>query len=247
MTSKIHPAKPFYDYVIIGSGFGGSVSAMRLSEKGYSVLVLERGLRYDDEDFPKSNWLLWKYLWMPALRFFGIMEITLLRDVMALRWSGVGGGSLGYANVLVEPDERMYEFGNWSDLQDWKTILAPHFETAKRMLGRTLSSSITDADRIMKSVAEKMNRGDTFKNLPVGIYFGQRGIEVDDPFFNGEGPRRTGCTLCGGCMIGCRENAKNTLPKNYLFFAEKNGAEIRPEARVTAINNVDDGGETGVR
>ena len=247
MASKIHPTKPFYDYVIIGSGFGGSVSAMRLSEKGYRVLMLERGLRYEDEDFPKSNWLLWKYLWMPAIRFFGFMEITLLRDVMALRWSGVGGGSLGYANVLVEPDERMYEFGNWSDLQDWKTALAPHFETAKRMLGRTLSSSITDVDRIMKSVADQMGRGDTFKNLPVGIYFGQRGIEVDDPFFAGEGPRRTGCTLCGGCMIGCRENAKNTLPKNYLFFAEKNGTEIRPEARVTAISPVSDDGETGAR
>jgi len=247
MTSELHPSKHIYDFVIIGSGFGGSVSAMRLAEKGYRVLVLERGLRYEEEDFPKNNWLLWKYLWMPALRFFGIMEITLLRDVMALRWSGVGGGSLGYANVLVDPDEKMYEVGSWADLNDWKSVLAPHFETAERMLGRTLSPSITEADKIMRSVAEKMGRGSTFRNLPVGIYFGTQGVEVNDPFFNGEGPRRSGCTYCGGCMIGCRENAKNTLPKNYLYFAEKLGVEVRPEAQVTEISKVKDGVKDGAR
>jgi cholesterol oxidase len=247
MTSETQSSKHIYDFVIIGSGFGGSVSAMRLAEKGYRVLVLERGLRYEDEDFPKNNWLLWKYLWMPALRFFGIMELTLLRDVMAFRWSGVGGGSLGYANVLVDPDEKMYEVGSWSDLNDWKSVLAPHFETAKRMLGRTLSPSITEADKIMRSVAEKMGRGGTFKNLPVGVYFGTQGVEVDDPFFDGEGPRRSGCTYCGGCMVGCRENAKNTLPKNYLYFAEKLGVEIRPEAQVTEISKVKDGGEECTR
>jgi cholesterol oxidase len=247
MTSELQSSQPLYDFVIIGSGFGGSVSAMRLAEKGYRVLVLERGLRYEDEDFPKNNWLLWKFLWMPALRFFGIMEITLLRDVMALRWSGVGGGSLGYANVLVDPDEKMYEVGTWAELNDWKSVLAPHFDTAKRMLGRTLSPSITEADKIMRSVAEKMGRGSTFKNLPVGVYFGTQGVEVDDPFFNGEGPRRSGCTFCGACMIGCRDNAKNTLPKNYLYFAEKLGVEIRPEALVTEISQVKDGVENGAR
>ena len=247
MTSDIHSRKQTYDFVIIGSGFGGSVSAMRLAEKGYRVLVLERGLRYEDEDFPTSNWQLWKFLWMPALRLFGIMELTLLRDVMALRWSGVGGGSLGYANVLVDPNERMYEIGSWSGLNDWKSVLAPHFETAKRMLGRTMSPSITDADEIMRAVAEKMGRGSTFRNLPVGVYFGDEGIEVDDPFFNGEGPRRTGCTYCGGCMIGCRENAKNTLPKNYLYFAEKFGAEIRPNAHVNEIDLVQSIGEGDAR
>ncbi len=220
---------------------------MRLAEKGYRVLVLERGLRYEDEDFPKRNWLLWKFLWMPALRFFGIMEITLLRDVMALRWSGVGGGSLGYANVLVDPDEKMYEVGSWAGLNDWKSVLAPHFETARRMLGRTISPSITEADKIMRSVAEKMGRGGTFKNLPVGVYFGTQGVEVDDPFFNGQGPRRSGCTYCGGCMIGCRENAKNTLPKNYLFFAEKYGVEIRPESQATEISRVKDSVKEGAR
>jgi len=220
---------------------------MRLAEKGYRVLVLERGLRYEDADFPESNWLLWKYLWMPALRFFGIMELTLLEDVMAMGWSGVGGGSLGYANVLVDPDERMYEVGSWAGLEDWKSVLAPHFETAKRMLGRALSTSITEADKVMRSVAEQMGRESTFKNLPVGVYFGTKGIEVEDPFFNGEGPRRKGCTFCGGCMIGCRENAKNTLPKNYLYFAEKNGVEIRPEAQVTEIGKVEDGVEDGAR
>ncbi len=247
MTADNQSSNQPYDFVIIGSGFGGSVSAMRLAEKGYRVLVLERGLRYEDDDFPKSNWVLWKFLWMPAIRLFGIMEMTLLRDVMALRWSGVGGGSLGYANVLVDPDEKMYEIGSWAELNDWKSVLAPHFETAKRMLGRTLSQSITDADKIMRSVAEQMGRGSTFKNLPVGVYFGTQGIEVDDPFFNGEGPRRSGCTYCGGCMIGCRENAKNTLPKNYLYFAEKYGVEIRPEAQVAEISRVKDGVDDGAR
>ncbi|MCJ7566800.1 MAG: GMC family oxidoreductase [Anaerolineales bacterium] len=247
MTSDSQSSKPFYDFVIIGSGFGGSVSAMRLAEKGYRVLVLERGLRYEDEDFPKSNWNLRKFLWMPALRFFGIMELTLLQDVMAMHWSGVGGGSLGYANVLVDPDKRMYEIGSWAALEDWKSILAPHFETAKRMLGRTTSPSITEADKIMRTVAEKMGRGSTFKNLPVGVYFGTQGVEDDDPFFGGEGPRRSGCTFCGGCMIGCRENAKNTLPKNYLYFAKKKGVEIRPEAQVTEISKVEDGVVDGAR
>jgi cholesterol oxidase len=247
MASEIQSSKHLYDFVIIGSGFGGSVSAMRLAEKGYRVLVLERGLRYEDEDFPKNNWLLWKFLWMPALRFFGFWELTLLRDVMAFSWSGVGGGSLGYANVLVDPDDKMYEVGSWAGLNDWKSVLAPHFDTAKRMLGRSISPSITEADKIMRSVAEKMGRGSTFKNLPVGVYFGKKGIEADDPFFNGEGPRRSGCTFCGGCMIGCRENAKNTLPKNYLYFAEKLGVEIRTEAQVSEISKVKDGVEDGAR
>ncbi len=224
-----------YDFVIIGSGFGGSVSAMRLSEKGYRVAVLERGRRYRDEDFPRSNWELWNYLWLPALRCFGFLQLTFFRDVLALHWSGVGGGSLGYANVLVEPDDKMFQSPAWRDLADWRSLLKPHLEQAKRMLGRSRNPHLTPADELIRRVAGEMGRGDTFAPVDVGVYFGDPGVEHPDPYFGGNGPVRSGCTLCGGCMIGCRFNAKNTLPKNYLHFAEKWGAEIWPELEVTGI------------
>jgi cholesterol oxidase len=227
-----------YDFVIVGSGFGGAVSAMRLAEKGYTVLVLERGLRYKDHEFAKSDWQLWNYLWMPRLGCKGIMELSLLPDVLVMHWCGVGGGSLGYANVLVEPDNLMFENAAWRDLADWRSILKPHYEIAKRILGRNLVARMTPADEGMRKVAAKLGRGGTFSPLNVGVFFGEAGVEVPDPYFNGEGPNRVGCTYCGACMVGCRYNAKNTLVKNYLYFAEKWGVEVRAHAKVTQIEPI---------
>ncbi len=227
-----------YDYVIIGSGFGGSVSAMRLSEKGYSVLVLERGKRYEDEDFPKTNWNIFKFLWLPALRCFGFFEMTFLNGLLALHGSGVGGGSLTYANVLMEPDERLFQSPGWHHLADWQTVLAPHYKTARHMLGVATNPQLWFADEKMKEIADELGYGDTFKPTEVGVFFSEPEMEgqtVPDPYFGGEGPDRAGCTHCGGCMVGCRENAKNTLLKNYLYFAEKWGAKIVPEVKVRDI------------
>jgi cholesterol oxidase len=227
-----------YDYIIIGSGFGGSVSAMRLTEKGYSVLVFERGKRFEDQDFPKTNWNLPKFLWLPALRCFGIFQMTFLNGQLALHGSGVGGGSLTYGNVLMEPDERLFQSPAWRHLADWKTLLQPHYETARCMLGVTPNPRLWHADQKMKEIAEEVGRGDTFQPTQVGVYFGKpsrEGQVVPDPYFGGEGPPRAGCTHCGGCLVGCRYNAKNTLTKNYLYFAEKNGARIIPEVTVTDI------------
>jgi cholesterol oxidase len=211
---------------------------MRLAEKGYKVLVLERGRRFGDEDFPKTNWQLTKYLWMPGIGLRGFMEFSLLPDVLVMRWSGVGGGSLGYANVLVEPDDLMFDDPAWRDLGDWRNLLRPHYALAKRMLGRNLVTRLTPADEVMRKVAEKLDRGASFSPLNVGVYFGNPGEEVVDPYFGGEGPNRVGCIFCGACMVGCRYNAKNTLPKNYLFFAERRGAEVRSLARVLDIKPV---------
>lgn len=224
-----------YDFVIVGSGFGGSVSAMRLTEKGYRVLIIERGKRFEDDQFPENNWQLRKYLWMPGVGFHGFLKLSLLEDLMVFSWSGVGGGSLGFANVLVEPDEKMFQAPAWSDLADWRSVLAPHFAEAKRMLGRQRTPDLTPADEIMRDVAEEMGNAETFEHLEVGVYFGEPGEHHPDPYFGGEGPPRTGCIYCGGCMIGCRYNSKNTLPKNYLFFAEKWGAEIWAETEATNI------------
>ena len=224
-----------YDYVIIGSGFGGSVSAMRLTEKGYSVLVLERGKRFEDKDFPQSNWNLPRYLWLPALRFHGIFEMTFMNGLLALHGSGVGGGSLMYGNVLIEPDDRLFSAPSWSHLNDWKTELRPHYESARRMLGVARNPRITPADEICREIAESLGHGHTFEPLPVGVFFGEENKTVADPFFGGKGPERTGCNFCGGCMVGCRYGAKNTLVKNYLFLAERNGAEVIPEVKVRDI------------
>jgi len=233
----------FYDYVIIGSGFGGSVSAMRLTEKGYSVLVLERGKRYEDEDFPKSNWNIFKFLWLPALRCFGFFEMTFLNGLLALHGSGVGGGSLTYANVLMEPDDRLFQSPGWHHLADWKTVLAPHYKMARYMLGVDTNPKLWFADEKMREIAEELGHGESFTPTDVGVYFSDPDLEgqsVPDPYFDGEGPDRAGCTHCGGCMVGCQHNAKNILTKNYLYFAEKWGAEIVPEIKVSDIRPLPD-------
>ncbi len=224
-----------YDYVIIGSGFGGSVSAMRLTEKGYSVLILERGKRFEDKDFPKTNWNLPKYLWLPAARCFGTFEMTFMNGLLALHGSGVGGGSLMYGNALVEPDDRLFAAPSWSHLNDWKSELRPYYETARMMLGVTRNPRLFKADEVCKEIATELGHADSFEPLPVGVYFGEEDVTAPDPFFGGRGPARTGCNFCGGCMVGCRFNAKNTLPKNYLYFAEKNGATIIPEVKARDI------------
>lgn len=227
-----------YDYVVIGSGFGGSVCGMRLAEKGYDVLILERGKRYEDADFPQTNWQIHKYLWRPEIRCFGIQQITLLKDVMVLHGSGVGGGSLVYANVLMEPDETLFDAPGWRHLLDWKEALRPHYETAKHMLGVTPNPYLTRADEALREVARYYGKEETLRPANVSVFFGEPGETVPDPYFGGEGPERAGCIQCGGCMVGCRYNAKNTLPKNYLYFAEKWSATLRAEAEVLAIQTL---------
>lgn len=225
-----------YDYVIIGSGFGGSVSALRLAEKGYSVLVLERGKRYADTDFPKTNWNIRKFLWLPALRCFGIMQFSFFRNILALHGDGVGGGSLMYGNVLMRPDDLIFDHPSWRHLQDWKSVLAPHYEAAERMLGVVRNPRQWPADAILRDIAGELGVQDTFQPTRVAVFFGSNqdadGQEVRDPYFGGKGPPRNTCIHCGGCMVGCRYNAKNTLPKNYLYFAEQAGVKILPEANV---------------
>ncbi len=227
-----------YDYVIIGSGFGGSVAALRLAEKGYRVLVLERGKRYTERDFAHTNWQLRKYLWAPALRCFGILQISPFRDVLALHGSGVGGGSLGYANVLMEPADELFATAEWSQYADWRALLRPHFDTASRMLGVAPNSHSTPADNAMRVVADEMGRRPTFTLTRVGVYLGdpeRPGEESPDPYFGGAGPARNACRRCGGCMVGCRHNAKNTLDKNYLYLAERLGAQVQPETEARDI------------
>jgi cholesterol oxidase len=239
-----------YDFVVIGSGFGGSVSAMRLTEKGYQVLVLERGKRFEDQDFARTNWNIWKYLWLPALRCFGIFEMTYMNGILALHGSGVGGGSLGYANVLMVPDDKLFAAPAWRHLADWKNVLRPHYQTARRMLGAAINPSLWHADETLRGIAEEMGQGDTFRPTEVGVYFAdsdQEGAAVPDPYFGGQGPERAGCIHCGGCMVGCRYNAKNTLVKNYLYFAEKWGAEIQAETTVTDIRPLPEDQADGAR
>ena len=231
-----------YDFVIIGSGFGGSVSALRLAQKGYRVAVLEEGRRFRDEDFAHSSWNVFKYLWQPALRCFGILRITQLDDVLILSGAGVGGGSLGYANVLLMPPKPFFEDPQWSDMAPWEEILSPHYQTARRMLGVTRSKSLTTSDRVLRAVAQELACDETFRLQDVGVYFGEPEKTVPDPYFDGRGPDRTGCSLCGGCMVGCRHNAKNTLVKNYLYLAEGLGVEIWPDTRATLIKEMPGGG-----
>jgi cholesterol oxidase len=238
--------KPDYDVLIIGSGFGGSVTALRLTEKGYRVGILEAGRRYADEDFAKTSWNLRKFLWAPKLGMYGIQRIHLLRNVMILAGAGVGGGSLNYANTLYVPPEPFFADRQWSHITDWRAELMPHYDQAQRMLGVVKNPTFTDADRIVKEVADDMGVGDTFVPTPVGVFFGPDGTKtpgktVPDPYFGGAGPARTGCIECGSCMTGCRYGAKNTLVKNYLGLAEKAGAEVLPMTTVTGFQQRSDG------
>jgi len=235
-----------YDYIIVGSGFGGAVSALRLSEKGYKVLVIEKGKWYNSSDFPKTNWNLPKWFWMPIIRFKGIMKMTIFRHVVILSGVGVGGGSLVYANTLPIPKGAFYKSGSWSELADWQKELEPYYKKALQMLGATENPRLFDGDKILKDLAKKLGREEFFERPDVAIFFGEENKTVEDPYFNGEGPERSGCTFCGGCMTGCRNNAKNSLDKNYLYLAQKKGAEILAENEVYNVSPIDDNnGESG--
>ncbi|SNS51810.1 GMC family oxidoreductase [Rhodococcoides kyotonense] len=231
-----------FDVLVIGSGFGGSVAALRATEKGYRVGVLESGRRFADDELPKTSWRLRKYLWAPALGCYGVQRIHLLPDVLVMAGAGVGGGSLNYANTLYQPPKRFFEDPQWGHITDWHRELAPYYDQAKRMLGVETNPTITPSDKVMKEVADDMGVGETFTSTPVGVFFGEAGKTSPDPFFGGVGPARTGCTECGSCMTGCRVGAKNTLVKNYLYLAEQAGAEVFPLTTVTAVRPAEGGG-----
>ncbi|MCO5232064.1 MAG: GMC oxidoreductase [Chitinophagales bacterium] len=234
-----------YDFVIIGSGFGGSVSALRLSEKGYKVLVIEKGKWFEPKDFPETNWQLKKWLWVPTLKFHGLFKITLFRHVGILSGVGVGGGSLVYANTLPIPKKAFYNTGSWAGLGEWEEELAPHYQTALTMLGAEVNPSLRRTDRVIEELAKRIDKEDQFSPTKVAVYFGKQGVTVPDPYFEGKGPDRTGCIYCGACMLGCRYNAKNTLDKNYLHLAQQLGAEIIAESQVYDIKPNGKNGENG--
>ena len=232
-----------YDVLVIGSGFGGSVTALRLTEKGYRVGVLEAGRRFQDDEFAKTSWRLRRYVWAPNLGCYGIQRMTLLRNTFIMSGAGVGGGSLVYANTLYEPPAPFYDDPQWAHITDWKAELAPYYDQARRMLGVTLTPAMTPADRVLREVADDLGIGDTYRPTPVGVLFGERpGEDVPDPFFGGVGPARRTCISCGECMTGCRHNAKNTLVKNYLYLAERAGARVHPLTTVTTVRPLSGGG-----
>jgi len=225
-----------YDYIIIGSGFGGSVAALRLAEKGYSVCVIEAGKRWQALDFPKTNWEFWKFVWAPQIFCYGIQRIRLLNDVLILGGSGVGGGSLVYANTLFVPPDPFFTDPQWNGLtRDWKSELLPHYETAKKMLGVVTNPKFWASDYSLQDYAKEIGRSDYFKSADVGVFFGEPGKTVPDPYFGGKGPARTGCTQTGHCMVGCRDGGKNSLDRNYLYLAEQLGVDIIPEHKVIAV------------
>ena len=229
-----------FDVIVVGSGFGGSVSALRLVEKGYRVAVIEAGRRFDERTLPKTSWRLRKYVWAPRLGMRGIQRVHLVggkAGVLVLAGAGVGGGSLVYANTLYVPPEPFFKDRQWGGITDWQDELKPFYDQARRMLGVTTNPLVTPADEAMKRVADRMGAGDTYHPTPVGVFFGDRpGEDADDPYFGGAGPRRTTCTACGSCMIGCKVGAKNMLTKNYLYLAEKAGVQVIPDTTVTALS-----------
>jgi cholesterol oxidase len=235
-----------FDVLVIGSGFGGSVSALRLTEKGYKVGVIEAGARFEDEDFAETSFDTKKFLFRPEIGCYGIQRIDALKDCMIVSGAGVGGGSLVYANTLYEPLDPFYTDPQWRDIADWKSELAPYYDQAKRMLGVVQNPVRTPSDEVMEKIANDMGVGDTFHPTPVGVFFGgpgqAAGTEVEDPYFGGAGPTRNTCMACGSCMTGCRHNAKNTLVKNYLYLAEQSGATVMPLSTVTKVSPIPGGG-----
>ena len=229
-----------YDYVIIGSGFGGSVSALRLSEKGYKVLVLEKGKWFKEKDFPKTNWNLKKWMWYPKFGLQGFFKMTFLNHVTVLSGVGVGGGSLTYANTLPIPKQNFFKTGSWANLNSWQEILQPFYKTAHKMLGAAKNPKLHDADLLIKDIAKDLGKEKDFESTKVAVFFGEPGKTVKDPYFNGKGPDRKGCTHCGACMTGCRYNAKNTLDKNYLYLAQQLGAKIMAEKEVFNVETIDE-------
>ncbi|WP_229069199.1 FAD-dependent oxidoreductase [Actinoplanes sp. DH11] len=236
-----------YDIVVVGSGFGGSVSALRLAEKGYRVGVLEAGRRFTPETLPKTSWDLRNFLWAPRLGLRGMQRITLLKDIMVLSAAGVGGGSLVYANTLYRPPAPFFADPHWAGITDWAAELAVFYDQASRMLGVTEQPTMTPSDVAMKQVADEMGVGHTFRRTPVGVWFGEPGKTVPDPYFGGAGPDRTGCVECGNCMIGCKVGAKNRLDVNYLYLAERAGAVVHPDTEVTALRPHDGGWQVRTR
>jgi cholesterol oxidase len=232
-----------YDVIVIGSGFGGSVAALRLTEKGYRVGVLEAGRRFTDDALPTTSWDARNFIWAPRLGLKGIQRFHVLNNVVILAGAGVGGGSLNYANTLYEPLPPFYDDPQWAHITDWREELAPHYAQAKKMLGVVTNPTMTTPDDEMKRLADQFGRGETFRRTPVGVFFGPGpGVEVPDPYFGGVGPSRQGCLECGSCMTGCRHNAKNTLVKNYLALAEKGGAQIHALTTATNVRPLRDGG-----